>query len=138
MRGDRMPSITDFTCSIDKDVANAVVTVNYKLVWTPFEQLTNLEFDETWKLIGDDTGEDGDNNPAGDDPIVMGLMFIEKVSSNGQATTQRTKTKTIAWGNLNEDNMAGAEDDEIRAVVTLTPRMPAVTSRESNKVVVNA
>jgi hypothetical protein len=52
--------------------------------------------------------------------------------------THRVKTKTIAFSSLNEDNSAVDPDDEIRAVVTLTPLLPVATSRESNLVSVTA
>src|SRR5215468_11302238 len=133
-----MAELRNIVLDIDKDVANANVTVTYEIRWSAFEQATDLEFDETWKLIGDDTGEDGDNLPVGDDPISMGLMLVGHVSSNGQATTSRTLTRTISFANLDEDATGSNTDDEIRAVVTLTPRLPVATSRESGKVVVEA
>ena len=70
----------------------------------------------------------------------MGLMFfpLGGLRSNGQATTSRTLTKTIGWADLNEDDNGGNVDDEIRAVVTLTPVLPVTTSRESAAVVVVA
>jgi hypothetical protein len=132
-----MPTISDLNLAIVKDVANANVTVTYKINWDAFDQATDLEYDETWKLIGDDTNSDGDNLPIGDDPISLGLLPIVRVSSNGNAVTERTKNKTIAFSNLDEDTGVN-EDDEIRAVVTLTPRLPVATSRESNQVPVDA
>jgi hypothetical protein len=133
-----MPTITNVTLSLVKDVANMDITLNYDIEWTAFEQATDLEFDEAWKLIGDDTNQDGDNLPVGDDPISLGLLMpLIRVSSNGNAVTHRTKTKTIAFSNLDED-VGVNEDDEIRAVVTLTPLLPVATSRESDMVPVNA
>ena len=58
---------------------------------------TDLDFDESWKLIVDDTNQDGDNLPVVDDPISLGLKKIVRVSSNGNAATHRTKTSTIAF-----------------------------------------
>jgi hypothetical protein len=133
-----MPTITNPTLSVVKDVANAEITFAFDIEWTAFEQATDLEFDEAWKLTGDDTGQDGDNLPIGDDAIGLGLMPLIRVSSNGQAVTHRVKTKTIAFSTLNEDTSAVDPDDEIRAVVTLTPLLPVATSRESNLVSVTA
>ena len=60
-------------------------------------------------------------------------------SASGQSTIHRKRSLTLAFSNLNEDVFAGADgEDEIRAVVTLTPQLPAATSRESNVSVVNA
>lgn len=123
-----------------RDVDNADITVTYTITWSAFDQLTNLSYTENWKLIGDDTGQDGDNLPVGDDPIPLGLVFVPLggLRSNGQATTARTLTKTIGWDDLNEDDNGANLDDEIRAVVTLTPLLPVPTSRESSAVVVVA
>ena len=135
-----MATISTPQLSIVRDVDNADVTVAYTITWSAFDQLTNLSYTETWKLIGDDTGQDGDNLPVGDDTIPMGLMFfpLGGLRSNGQATTSRTLTKTIGWDDLNEDDNGTNLDDEIRAVVTLTPLLPVPTSRESGLVTVVA
>ena len=131
-----MASVTGVTVNIAKNVANAVVDLDCDINWSDFDKATNLQYAFAWKLIGDDTGQDGDDGVAGDDPINMGLMFLSYVSANGSSTTHRHESKTIAWSNLNED--AGAnDDDEIRAVVTLTPQLPLTVSRESNLVTVN-
>lgn len=130
-----MASVSNMQLSIVKDVANAEITLDYDIMFSSFDQLTNLSYLESWKLIGDDTGQDGDDQAAGDDPINLGLMLLSTVSSNGQASLHRTKTRTIAWSNLNEDVTApAAPDDEIRAVVTLQPSLPVTTSRESAQV----
>jgi len=134
-----MASVTITNFQVVKNVANADITLDYTINWSAFDMNTNLQYSEAWKLIGDDTGQDGDDVPVGDDPINLGLMFLGVVSSNGQASTPRSKSKTIAFSNLDEDVGAAAfEDDELRAVVTLTPLLPAVISRESDVVVVNA
>ena len=127
-----MASLRNVTVAIVRDVANAEITVEYDIDWSEFDRNTNVEYSETWLLRGDDTGQDGDNGPVGDDHISLGPILVATVSSNGQATTHRTKSKTIAFGNLDEDTGALPDgDDEIRAVVTLTPRLPLATSRES-------
>ena len=133
-----MASISNPTLTVVKDVANAEITFEFDINWDNLDQSTNLQYDESWKLIGDDTGQDGDNLPVGDDPIGLGLVPLIRVSSNGQAVTHRVKTKTIAFSVLNEDTSAVDPDDEIRAVVTLTPLLPVATSRESNLVSVTA
>ena len=132
-----MPTISNLTLSLVKDVANMDITFEFDIEWNAFEQATDLEFDEAWKVIGDDTNQDGDNLPVGDDPISLGLMPIVRVSSNGNAVTHRTKTRTIAFSSFDED-VGVNEADEIRAVVTLTPLLPVATSRESTMVPVNA
>lgn len=135
-----MASLGNITLSIERDVANAVITFEYDVSWSTYDQLTNLPYWETWKLIGDDTGQDLDDAGAGDDPVNLGLFALSSIASNGQASTHRVKTRTIAFANLDEDDnaLASIADDEIRAVVTLTPQLPAAVSRESNLVTVTA
>jgi hypothetical protein len=96
-------------------------------------------------MVGDDTGitppEDGvdDAIPNGQlFPIVLfpplPLPLLAQTAANGQASVKRTRTKTLALGNLNED---ATGLDELRAVVTLTPVQPAAVTRESNQVALN-
>jgi hypothetical protein len=132
-----MPSINNLTLTVVKDVANAEISAVFDIDWDPFDQATDLDYDETIRLIEDDTSQDGDNLPLGDDPVSLGLVPIVRVSSNGQAVTNRTRSFTIPFSNLDKD-VGVNEDDEIRAVVTLTPRLPVATSRESNAVTVTA
>jgi len=134
-----MASITNLTLSIVRSVANAQVTIDYDINWSLFDQASNLSYIDTFRLIEDDTNEDGDNLPVGDDPVTLGVLIpIGPVSSNGQAVTHRTKNVTIPFANLNKDDNGNNLDDEIRAIVTLTPQLPVAISRESNKVEVNA
>jgi hypothetical protein len=135
-----MATATNVTLSIVRDVANANATVTYTINWSAFDRASNLSYSEGIRFIGDDTGQDGDTGPAGDDPISSGLGLLVAVSSNGQASTSRTRTFTFPFANLNEDDrpLLGNTDDEIRAVVTLTPRLPTVVSAESNVVTVAA
>ncbi len=139
-----MASISNVTLAITRNVANALVDISYTVQWNEFDRNSDLTYLAAFRLIGDDTGQDGDNAAAGDDPISLGVLPIPLtfLSSNGQTSTTVTiPTKTIAWANLNEDSGFAAladNDDEIRAVVTLTPQLPVATSRESTAVVVTS
>jgi hypothetical protein len=133
-----MATVNNLVLSIVRDVANADITVEYDIAWSTFDQLTNLSYLDSFRLIEDDTNQDGDDVPAGDDPISIGLVPLLPISSNGQSSTHRTKKVTVAFANLNKDNVGTNVDDEIRAVVTLTPQLPVATSRESNVVTVTA
>jgi hypothetical protein len=130
-----MATLSNVSLGIVRDVANADLTLSYTITWSAFDQLTNLSYFSSFRVIGDDTGQDGDNLPLGDDAIPIGLQLLRVHSSNGQAsTTVNVPTFTIPWVALDEDGSlaaADAKDDEIRAVVTLTPQLPAATSRES-------
>lgn len=135
-----MASISNLTLSIVKDVANADITVEYDINFSNFDVLTDLSYFDACRLIGDDTNQDGDETTTpGDDQIAGGSMTTFLVLPAGQTSLHRKRTLTIAFSNLNEDTFAGADgDDEIRALVTLTPQLPTTTSRESIASVVNA
>lgn len=133
-----MATASNVNLAIVRNVANANATVTYTVNWSAFDQASNLQYLESIRFIGDDTGQDGDTGPAGDDPISIGLTFSVLLSANGQASTSRTRSFTFPFANLDEDSVLGNSDDEIRAVVTLTPRLPVAINVESNVVVVAA
>jgi hypothetical protein len=135
-----MANPTNLKLTIVKDVANAELTFEYDIVWSAFDQATNLAYNEFWGVKDDDTGQDGDDGPAGDDSISLGLMPLFQVSANGAASTHRTFNKTIAYSSLGKDNALPSPDDdeEIRAFVTLTPQLPVATTRESSVQAINA
>jgi hypothetical protein len=133
-----MATASNVNLTLLRNVANANATVTYTVNWSAFDQASNLQYVESVRFIGDDTGQDGDTGPVGDDPISIGLNFSTVLSANGQATTSRTRSFTFPWANLNEDDVPilGNTDDEIRAVVTLTPQLPVTVTTESNLVTV--
>ena len=133
-----MATASNVNLTLLRNVANANATVTYTVNWSAFDQASNLQYVESVRFIGDDTGQDGDTGPVGDDPISIGLNFSTVLSANGQATTSRTRSFTFPWANLNEDDVPilGNTDDEIRAVVTLMPQLPVTVTTESNLVTV--
>lgn len=120
----------------------AKIEVEYDIVFNSFDQNSNQPYAESCRLIGDDTGilppEDGV-----DDQIPGGTLFpfpippFNQVASNGAASVHRVRTKTLPLNNLNEDQGAIPNPDELRAVVTLTPVVPVAVSRESSQVALN-
>lgn len=115
--------------------------MEYTVNWDTFDQASNVGYHESWKLIGDDTGEDGDDGPAGDDAVSFTTYLVNPQRSNGNASVGRSHAWTIPWADLNEDNALGsalANDDEIRAVVTLGPLLPVTAAKESSKRVVTS
>ena len=121
------PMIDKLQLVITRDVANAEITVDYDVNWSNFDQLTNLSYSEKWEIVGDDSGTTS--------TIYVGPMLVNGFSSNGNATTHRTKGATIPWSDLDEDpnNL-----DEIAVVVTLTPVLPVVRVAKSALVTVDA
>src|SRR4051812_24701766 len=104
-----MATLSSVNLGIVRNVANADITVSYTISWSAFDQLTNLSYTASFRLIGDDTFQDGDNLPVGDDPIAIPLQFPRILSSNGQAsTTVNVPTFTIAFAGLDEDGSLAA------------------------------
>ena len=92
-----MATITTPVLTIVRDVANVDVSVTYTILWTEFDRNSDLQYLETWKLIEDDTGQDGDEVPAnGDDAIPQQFGFAALLSANGQTSTTRTLTIQLA------------------------------------------
>lgn len=130
-----MASIGPITLEIDIDVANANITASYTLTGSAFDVASGQPYTEQCELKGDDSGivpaEDGV-----DDTIVEGTLttifsVLFPVVFANTTPINRVRTKTIPKANLNED-IIGL--DEIRALVTLTPRPAVGVSRESNQV----
>lgn len=127
-----MASISAVSLSVVTNVANADITVTYSLTGSAFDIASGQPYTEVCRLMGDDTGiVPAEDNV--DDVIPDGLMtpiFSFPVVFTNALPINRTRTKTIAKSDLNED----VGTDEIRALVTLTPLPPVAVSRESNQV----
>ena len=69
----------------------------------------------------------------------MTFFFVSPQRANNRTSVRRNQTWTLPWATLNEDTGLGAaNDDEIRAVVTLEPELPVTTMRESFAIVVQS
>ena len=58
-----MATISNIVLSIVRDVANAEVTIDYDINWSSFDRASNLSYLDSFRLIEDDTNQDGDNLP---------------------------------------------------------------------------
>src|SRR3954465_14050154 len=127
-----MAQIGAVSLSVVQNVANVDITVTYSLTGSAFDVASGQPYFELCKLIGDDTGiVPAEDNT--DDAIANGVLtplFSFPIVFNNALPVNRTRTKTIAKANLNED----VGTDEIRAMVTLTPVAASAVSRESNQV----
>ena len=121
------PMISNLVLAVQRNIANAIVTVDYDVNWSSFDQLTNLSYTEKWELVGDDNGVTA--------TIFVGPSLVNGISSNTNSTTHRTQTATIPFADLDEDP-SGL--DEIAAVVTLTPKLPVARVAKSALVTVDA
>jgi hypothetical protein len=159
-----MASISNVTLDIQvvNDGANLVanVTATYRINWSSYDQHSNQPYRESCVLIGDDTGinpaEDGTDDAIPNGTLFPQLLFppfpplpplgglaspliplFGTTQSDGQAFLDRVHTKTISLSNLNEDQAPVPNPDEIRAVVTMTPVLPAAVTRESAQFLLN-
>jgi hypothetical protein len=121
------PMISNLVLAVQRDIANAIVTVDYDVNWSTFDQLTNLSYNEKWELVGDDAGVNT--------TIFVGPSLVNGISSNSNSTTHRTQVATIPFADLDEDPNSL---DEIAAVVTLTPKLPVARVAKSPLVTVDA
>lgn len=116
------------------DVANATVDVHFTVQYSRSDQDANTPYKLLCQLKGHDPGgEFGED--AEDDEIPNGLLTPaggQTIRSDGQASQQFDLNTTLALGDLDEDFLGGADPDEIKAKVTLTPILPEKTSAESN------
>ncbi len=116
---------------------HSIVKVDYEVTFDAFDKAADQPYFESVKLIGDDTAVAGDPAGAAPDDQLQTIMssFVRASMIVAPATTlKRSHTKTVSNVTLNEDRVDAPNPDEIRAVVTLTPRMPAPAARESNQV----
>jgi hypothetical protein len=136
-----MATIAGVSLKIERDVANARVTVEYTIAWSGFDRASNQPYHEIVQLIGDDTLapsgilaviEDGV-----DDDVAGGLLSVpggSVVQSDGRVSLPRSFVRVIPLASLNEDRSALQNPDEIRAKVTLAPVLPSTVSVESDLV----
>ncbi len=113
-----MATATITTFTVTKNTGNADIVLEYTVNWDTFDQASNVGYHESWKLLGDDTGR----------TVTMALPVTTPSASRPSSSTRsgpttnasvaRSHAWTIPYADLNEDN-ALANDDEIRAVVTL-------------------
>ncbi|HEX9643212.1 MAG TPA: hypothetical protein VGC11_04340 [Acidimicrobiia bacterium] len=123
--------ITDFT--VEKDIANATLSLSYRITFDDYDKVTNLGWIEAWRYIEDDTGFDLDLD-APDDQIGLGQRVIQPVRANGRDYIDRVRTRELAWADLNLDSDTWGGNEELRGEVTLTPVLPEKVVVESDVV----
>jgi hypothetical protein len=125
-----MARISNVELSVVEDVANADIEIDYDIDWDSYDRASNQLYQENWKLVGDDTGPVGED---GEDETLtgQGAADIVRFAADGQSSTHRHLAFTIPVEALNDDTTG---EDEVRAVVTLTPVGPFGDSEESRLV----
>lgn len=119
-----MATASNVDVTIVREVATASVTVTYTVNWSAFDRTTDLQYAENVRFVGVRSGRAAHTGPVGDDLLGIGLNFIVLISANGGVVTPRTRSLTFPLADLDEAFLAGHTDDEIRAIVTLTPWPP--------------
>jgi hypothetical protein len=123
--------ITDFT--VEKDIANATLTLSYRITFDDYDKVTNMGWEEGWRYIEDDTGFDQDLD-APDDQIGFRQKVIQPLRANGRDYVDRVRTRELAWADLNLDSDTWGGNEEMRGEVTLTPLLPEKVVVESDVV----
>ncbi len=128
-----MATITDVRLRVAQDVADADIEIDTDIEFDAFDLASNQLFHLSWRLIGPDrlAGEDGQV----DTFTGQSAVDIIRFAADGQSTKTHHLAFTIPVEALDEDNSG---EDEVRAVVTLTPVGPFGDSEESNKVSLTA
>jgi hypothetical protein len=130
-----MATIGPVTLSILRETATSVmVEVAYTITGNIPDRTTNQKYLELCRLIGDDTPGDGT-----DDLIPNGVLRESVVEfSTANFEFSRALQIFLPASALDEDSGGPVPDtDEIRAVVTLTPVVPKIATRESNQFLFN-
>jgi hypothetical protein len=129
-----MATIGPVALSISRFGTSAIVDVTYTITGEIPDRMTNQKYVELCRLIGDDTPGDGT-----DDILPNGTLqetVVEFSTTNFQFS--RALQIAVPASSLDEDSGGTAhETDEIRAVVSLTPYVAKMTSRESNQILFN-
>ena len=88
-------TITRFT--ITRDTANADVELDYTVNYDEFDVESNIGYHETYKLIGDDTNQDGDDGAPGDNQVGVTFFFVSPQRANDRPASSATRTWTLPW-----------------------------------------
>lgn len=134
-----MAAVTNIDFSIDRNADNAVLGGAFDL---EFDELTNLPYRVSVRLYGDDTSQDGDDLPPGDDPLWRRLVLKPHIRANGRPSVHLEikdpkdgEDWEFGYDELDEDE---DDDDEVRMVITLTPLLPDKQTFESEALVLTA
>jgi hypothetical protein len=130
-----MAAITDVRLRVTHDAANADIDIEIDtdIEFDAFDLASNQLFQLSWKLIGPDrlAGGDGLDGTL----TAQSAVDIIRFAANGQSTKTHHLAFTIPVQALDEDTSG---EDEVQALVTLTPVGPFGDSEESNKVSLTA
>jgi hypothetical protein len=134
-----MPTIDQPRLRIDADAVGAnpqaTLTVTYDVHFSESDVAANQQYRETWRIVGADgsPGEDGTDDtvqsiPAASPSVIFGPDGAEDVTR--EIVIERDLS------DLDED--PGANQDEIKVEVFLTPVNGFSAAATSNRVLVNA
>ncbi|HEY5787577.1 MAG TPA: hypothetical protein VIT65_22655 [Microlunatus sp.] len=123
---------------IDADVTgpnpSATLTVTYTAHWDTYDQNSRQQYREFWKVVGADqgVGEDGVDDFIRQTPAHEFIF----VASDGSASSVHEIVIEMELPALDED--PGANIDEIKVEVSLTPETPDRVEELSNRVLISA
>lgn len=123
-----MASISNVILTANINVSNANINVTYQLTGSAFDVTSGQPYKEVVKLISLDPPDGPENNK----DIPNGLITDAVVVFSNTTPINRTRSKTMAKADLDEDSPQ--QQDEIRAIVTLTPIFAEKVEMGSNQV----
>jgi hypothetical protein len=110
-------------------------TVDYDILWTPFEISSNLPYSRRYTVFGVDTaantGPPPDPATAGEDDRLQ-VEFFGDVSSGGARFTHVKNTLRVPRTRADEDKPPIPNPDELQVLVELTPQLPRPLSGRTN------
>lgn len=128
-----MASVSSVNLSIGIEGASARVRVRYTVYFDDFDRRSNLSYFEKCEIYEDDTNVGDSPFAGGDDTVPRGTIASRVIRSNGNTSIVRDYTKLFSRDELDHDGWPDGQDD-IRARVKLTARLPTSRTRESNLV----
>jgi len=123
-----MASISNVILTATINVGNANINVTYQLTGSTFDVTSGQPYKEVVKLIS----LDPPNGPENNRDIPNGLITDTIVVFSNTTPINRTRSKTMEKADLDEDTPK--LEDEIRAIVTLTPVIAEKVEVGSNRV----
>lgn len=132
-----MAQIGPVTLQITPDPVNINrlnLTVNYDIIFTPFDITTNLPYRRVYTVIGVDAPPDP---PAAGGDDTLAIIFFNDVTAGGVAVRPQNDTISVARATADEDQPPIPNPDELRVRVELQPRLPVNAVGNSNIVNIN-
>lgn len=112
--------IDNLVVELDRRPAELSFSVHYEINWSDFDQITNLRYRETWRLVH--------TAPAGDRTLWTAPVVANGICANGQVRTSRRRCGRATWTELDLDP---AGPGGLAVSVELVPLLPETRTARS-------